>query len=304
MSAPPAADYALGLDLGGTNIRAARVDRAGRIVARARVATPYDGDRLAPPDAWVAALAECARPILAEGPVIGAGLASGGQWDPATGTLRGIHTGDPAFINYPLAARLSAALDLPVWADNDVKMAALAELHLGAGRGRRHLLCCAVGTGIGGALIVDGKLFHGAGGLAGHIGQVPQFETGAHIEDAAGGVFIGRRAVAAGIIPPGADTAALFAAARAGDGRAAALIAEAGAMLGRALAGLAHVFEPEALLLGGSVGVQPEYLAAVNAGLAGALLPNWAHLRAEAMALGPDAGLIGAAWRVLSQGQC
>jgi glucokinase len=287
MSAPPAADLALGLDLGGTNIRAAIVDREGQILARDRRATPYEDGRLAPPERWVEALVTCARPLLVGRAVCGVGLASGGQWDPVSGVLRGIHTGDPAFIDYPLAAELSDRLGLPVWADNDVKMAALGELRLGAGQGYRHLICCAIGTGIGGAIIIDGALFHGATGLAGHIGQVPQFETGMHIEDAAGGVFIGRLAEAAGVI----------AQIRHGDPRAAAFIKAAGFQLGMVLAGLVHVFEPEAVLLGGTVGTQPEYLVAVNAGMGEALLPNWSHIRALPMALGPDAGLIGATVR-------
>lgn len=292
-------DLALGLDLGGTNIRAAIVAPDGTILTRRRIDTPtLPGGHLGLPDDLVSALVDCAAPLLAETGVLGAGLGSGGQFDPAGGVLRGINTGHPAFVDYPLAARLGERLGLPVWVDNDVKMAALGELCAGAGQGCRHLICVAVGTGIGGALILDGRLVHGHSGLAGHLGQTPDFTSGTFIEAIAGGMSIGQRAIAAGILPPQKKTSALFELARAGDSAAQTFIRDAGRQLGRVVAGLIHTFEPEAVLLGGTVGVQPEMVAAVNDSLAGTLMLNWRHITARPMALGPEAAQIGAAMRV------
>lgn len=293
-------DYALGLDLGGTNIRAAIVTRSGQIIARQRLDTPYMDGHMALPAALVEAMDRCARPLLDAYPVAGVGAGCGGQFDPHSGIMRGIHTGHPGFVDYPFGAALAERFGLPAWIDNDVKMAALGELLTGAGRDYRHWIGVAVGTGIGGALVLDGKLWHGAGGLAGHLGQTPDPASGQYIEAIAGGVPLGRRAVAAGLLPEGAPTRALFAQARAGDTAAGAFIAEAGRALGRVLAGLAHAIEPEAILLGGTVGLQAEMLAAVQAGLIETLMPNWQHIPLVPMALGPDAAQIGAGLRVFA----
>jgi predicted NBD/HSP70 family sugar kinase len=292
-------ELALGLDMGGTNIRAAVITRSGQIVARRRLPTPYDEDgALALPPVWVEVMAECAAPLLAEYDVIGAGLACGGQFDPWTGRLRGTFIGDARYENHPVGEMLRERLGLPVVVDNDVKMAALGELMIGAGQGYRCLVCVAVGTYVGGGLILDGCLFHGSSGLAGHIGQLIDPQTGTYIQDVCGGAAMIQRAITRGILQPGEDGQALFEQARAGIKAAQAHIHETGVYLGRALAGLCHAIEPEVILMGGTVGLQPEFRVAVGAGLAGCLLPNWQHITVKPVALGADAGQIGAAQRV------
>lgn len=296
-----AGQYALGIDLGGTNIRAAIVERAGRIIARHSIPTPQLADgHLGLPDDLVRGVMDCAETLLAEYAVIACGMGCGGQFNAMTGVLRGINTGHPAFVDYPLAEKLQDALGLPITIDSDVKTAAYGELRAGAGRDYQHAICVAVGTGIGGALIVDGELFHGATGLAGHLGQIPAADDGTLIEDLAGGVFIGRIAVREGVLQPGATTRDLFDLARNGDDAARALIEQAGGQLGRVLAGLAHTLEPEAILIGGTVGIQPEYLRAIDAGLHAHLMANWRHIPVRAMTLGADAGQIGAGLRAFA----
>lgn len=293
---------ALGIDLGGTNIRAAVVDASGTILARRRIATPDEAGALAPPAQLVAAMRDCAAPLLVEYPDCAAlGVGSGGQFNTATGMMRGINTDDPRFVDYPIGAELHAALGLPVCIDNDVKMAAYAELKLGAGRGLQHLICVAVGTGIGGALIVNGDLFQGTSGLAGHLGQIPDAQSGTEIEALAGGVPLGRIAQAQGVLSTHETTEVLFAKARAGDAAAAQVIEHAGQALGRVLVGLAHALEPQRILLGGSVGIQPEYLTAINRALEAQLMPAWRSIRAVPMQLGTDAGQIGAGLRAIAE---
>lgn len=293
---------ALGIDLGGTNIRAAIVDASGTILARRRIATPDEAGALAPPAQLVAAMRDCAAPLLVEYPdCVALGVGSGGQFNTATGMMRGINTGDPRFVDYPIGTELQAALGLPVCIDNDVKMAAYAELKLGAGRGLQHLICVAVGTGIGGALIVNGDLFQGASGLAGHLGQIPDAQSGTEIEALAGGVPLGRIAQAQGVLSTHETTEVLFAKARAGDAAAAQVIEHAGQALGRVLVGLAHALEPQRILLGGSVGIQPQYLAAINRVLEAQLMPAWRSIRALPMQLGTEAGQIGAGLRAIEE---
>lgn len=285
----------IGVDLGGTNLRAAVIDRMGQIVARRVAATPYEDGAFGPPERLIEAIIECVRPLLTAYPHVKAvGVGSGGQFNPKTGHCLGINTGDPRFIGFPIGERLAAALNLPVCIDNDVKMAAFGELRLGAGRDFQDLLCVAVGTGIGGALILGGKLFHGHSGLAGHLGLFPDAQSGIRIEAIAGGVPLGNIALARGILAVGETTERLFNLARSGNTDAAALIREAAASLGRVLAGLSYTVQPEAILIGGSVGLQPEYVQVIDEMLRLYMLPAWQTIRVIPMTLGTDAGMIGA----------
>lgn len=300
MSANPAR-VAIGVDLGGTNIRAAVITPEGVITARNRIATPLRDGQLAPPLALVEAIADCVRPLLDTPGIVGIGVGSGGQFNPETGMMLGINTDHPDFINQPVAVMLAERLSHPVYIDNDVKAAAFAELRCGAGRGFRHIICAAVGTFVGGALILDGQVVNGANGLAGHLGQLVDYQTGMYLEDIAGGVPLSRRATAAGLLQPGQTTEDLFAQARAGHVEARHFIHETGLALGYALAGLAHFIQPDIILIGGSVGLQPEYLEAINAALQEKLLTNWQSIRALPMQLGTDAGQIGAGLRVFEE---
>ena len=300
--AEPAGDkLAIGIDLGGTNIRAAIVTREGHILAQEHRPTPASAGRLAPPAELVQAMADCAAPLLQQVDAIGVGVGSGGQFNPHTGVMLGVHTDDPAFVNVPMASMLQEKLALPVFIDNDVKAAALAELRCGAGRGFRHMICIAVGTFIGGAVVIDGRVVHGSKGLAGHVGQLLDYETGLFIEDVAGGIALSQQAIASGLLPSGQTTIDLFALAADGHAEASAFIQAAGYRLGTALAGLCHTLEPEAILVGGSVGLQPLYLDAINIGLSTHLMANWRSIQAVPMQLGTEAGQIGAALRAYEE---
>ena len=294
MSAPQNAKV-IGVDLGGTNVRAAVISASGAIIERRRAATPYESGVFGPPMRLVEAVASCVRPLIDAHPECKAvGVGSAGQFNPITGRCLGINTRDPQFVDFPMSELLADALNTEVCIDNDVKMAAYSELKLGAGRGRSNWLFVAVGTGIGGALILGGQLYHGMSGLAGHLGLFPDPQSGDHIESIAGGVPLCRGAQKQGIIAPHETTETLFEQARAGDTVAADFISAGASALGRVLAGLAHTLEPELILMGGSVGIQPEYLAAVAAALQSTVLPAWRPVRVAPAQLGTDAGLIGA----------
>ena len=292
---------AIGVDLGGTNIRSAVVTSAGEILVQEQIHTPAQDGRLAPPNILIEAICECVHPLLDNGNIIGIGIGSGGQFNPHTGVMLGVHTDDQAFVNVPFAKLLATKLSYPVFVDNDVKAAAYAELKCGAGRGYQHVICVAVGTFIGGALVLDGQLVHGASGLAGHLGQILDFQSGQYIEEFAGGVPIGNRAIQHGLLKSTQTTAELFEIARDGNEDALHFIQDAGQALGIALAGLAHFIQPEVILVGGSVGIQPEYLDAMNRGLRDKLMSNWQSIEALPMQLGTNAGQIGAGLRVFDE---
>ncbi len=185
------------------------------------------------------------------------------------GAFRGIGVGAPGITrldgtiaaapslgwrDFPLAERLSKVTGLPVKVENDVNLAALGELHFGAGRGTRNLVCISVGTGIGGAVIIDGKLHRGRNDAAGELGALlpgREFlswrnrEWGA-LESVASGSGIATRA--------GLRAEEVFAAAAEGDPAAQTIFEETMDYLAVAVSAVQSLLDPERIVLGGGVG--------------------------------------------------
>jgi glucokinase len=158
-----------GLDLGGTKIEAIVVDDANAIHGQARVATPTEGGPPAVVQALAAAMREAAGGDLKQ--LVGVGVGAPGEVDAAAGTLA--RAGNlPEWVDpYPLAAELGRELGVAVRIGNDVRVAVEAERVLGAGRTHRSFLGAWWGTGVGGAVVLDGKLWLGRGS-AGELGHI------------------------------------------------------------------------------------------------------------------------------------
>ncbi len=172
----------IGVDLGGTKILAAVVRADGSILGRAKKQTKA---HLGP----VEVIARITRTIrqasqeagLSLAQVAAVGIGAPGPLDPVQGLI--YHTPNlPGWINVPLARQLSEALAVPAWLENDVNVGALAEHALGAGRGTKDMVGIFVGTGVGGGLVIDGKLRSGYRHAAGEVG---------HMIVAAGGPYCG-----------------------------------------------------------------------------------------------------------------
>ena len=167
--------YVVGVDLGGTNVRAAVVDRQTEtIVARGAnlpslaldgVAQTAGQIAQAVQDALAAAHAEKAQ-------VLGVGIAVPGHVKASEGLVKWAPNFKDRWSNVPIAHLVETLLGLPVRIGNDANLAALGEFRFGAGRAVRHLVMVTLGTGIGGGIIVDGKLLDGADGGAGEIGHM------------------------------------------------------------------------------------------------------------------------------------
>ena len=155
---------AIGLDVGGTKINAFRVTRDGTIVERSSSPTPADDEA-----ATLSTMVELARSLTTPD-VTAIGVGAAGLIDAKEGVLR--FAPNLAWRNLPIAERMRDALGLPCQVDNDASMAAYGEFRFGAGRGYRHLLLVTVGTGIGGGIVSDGRLFRGANGFAAEIGHI------------------------------------------------------------------------------------------------------------------------------------
>ena len=305
------AQLAIGVDIGATNTRAAVVARSGQIVARAQRLTHFASGTRLPPDDLAKLVVECVREVEAAAGVQGLpiGVASIGQIHRETGRILGTTAGYQEYVGFPLRDRLAAALGAAVWLDNDAKVAGLGEFRCGAGRPYRHLVYFGLGTGIGGAVFVDGRLAHGAAGLAGHLGVLsvdwrgPVFasRTPGPVEGYASGTGISRlrREHGLGDGDRGLTSEEVFAAAAAGDPRAQADIADAARALGVAITNVLYVLNPEAVVIGGGVAQAGEpFLAPVRAAVVECAMPEFACTPILPAALGADSGLVGAAAQV------
>jgi glucokinase len=254
------------VDLGGTNIRAAFYPE-GQPPASTTTSRPTRASDGAPAvldhihDAIEAlAIPESSRAALA------IAIGAPGPLDHTRGVV--LHAPNlPGWADVPLGEILRVRWKCPVFVENDANLAALGEWRYGSGRGTHHLVMLTIGTGIGGGIIVDDRLVRGARGLAGELGHIPLQLDGppcscgqpGHLEALASGTAIARRVREAGGLSapsstPGEVTAeAVAAAARGGDPVAVEAMRFAARAIGVALAGLAHIFNPERFILGGGV---------------------------------------------------
>ncbi len=309
----------LAADMGGTRLRAAVVGADGSIALRAERATlPERG-----PEAVAGDLAAPLSAVAADAAVAGmaadpsVAVAATGPID-ADGRLVDPSNLGPAYFGFPLADELAARLGRPVRVGLDTHIALLGEAAHGALVGVRDAVYVTVSTGVGGAVMARGRLIVGAHGLAGEVGHLPVMVGGprcgcgarGHLEAIASGPAIaaagdaaaraGRSATlarAAAVAPGGRPSARdVWAAAAAGDAVAAAILARAQAALGRAIAGLVALLDPERVVLGGGVilGDPGPWLDAVRRQVAagGQAVPGSSVFIVPA-ALGDDAGLVG-----------
>jgi len=309
----------VGIDLGGTSIRAAVATGASGHGATVHRDTPAaDG-----PEAVLDACAEAAREAGGGTPLVGAAIGSPGPLDAATGVVNATpHLRGWEGVN--ARAMLSERLDCPVAIQNDASLAGYAEWSRGVGRGSSTFVFITVSTGIGGALVMDGALQHGATGTAGEVGHVPAATGGARcgqghpgcLEGIASGTAMARRAqeaIRAGVatslssVPADAiDAVEIERAAQGGDALANEIFRDAGRALGRALGGLINLLNPEIISIGGGLINSGELLfAPLHAGVREiAFAAPLATCRITKVELGTDAGLVGAvAWAVKEFGQ-
>src|SRR5262245_63175543 len=168
MSAP---QLVAGVDLGGTKILAAVVDDGGRVQSRAQLLTAaQDGAGAVLARVAAAVRQACEAANVDPTSVGGLCVAVPGPFEPETGV---VHLApNLGWRDQPVRAPLQAELGLPVWLENDVRAAVIAEHRHGAGRGRRDVLGVFVGTGIGGGLVLDDQVYRGSTYVAGEIGHL------------------------------------------------------------------------------------------------------------------------------------
>jgi glucokinase len=308
---------AVGIDVGGTKINALRVARDGEVLDRKQAATPADDE-----EATLAAMIDIARATISDD-VLAIGVGAAGLIDASDGVMS--FAPNLAWRNLPIAARMRDALDLPVQVDNDANVAAYGEYRFGAGRGYRHMLLVAVGTGIGGGIISDGRLFRGANGFAAEIGHIIVEPGGPPCgcgnrgcwEQVAAGRAIdrmGREAAReragsilarlAGGDPDAVTGAHVTRAARDGDEASLRILSEVGRRLGEGIAGLVNTLDPQIVVVGGGAVVAGDLLLepARAAFLDSVEGPEYRpRVPIVAATLGNDAGAVGAASLALEE---
>ncbi|MFF1440150.1 ROK family protein [Streptomyces sp. NPDC058295] len=304
-------DLVAALDIGGTKIAGALVDGDGTILARAQRPTPAQENGDTVMRAVEETLAELtAAPLW--GRVRAVGIGSAGPVDASAGTVSPVNV--PGWRDFPLVDRVRAATgNLPVELIGDGVAITAAEHWQGAARGHDNALCMVVSTGVGGGLVLGGRLHPGPTGNAGHIGHISVELDGdlcpcgarGCVERIASGPNIARRALENGWLPgPDGDTsaAAVAAAARAGDPVAVASFERAAQALAAGIAATATLVEIDIAVIGGGVGKAGEVLfAPLRRALRDyATLSFVQRLTVTPAQMGTDAGLVGAAAAALS----
>jgi len=272
----------LAVDIGGTKMAVARVDAAGTLTARHEARTPPGADA----DALWDVLQGIITAARGDGPLAACGCGCGGPMEPGGERVSPLNI--PGWRGFPLRARLAAASGAAAFVDNDAKALALAEGWRGAARGVANYIGMVVSTGVGGGVVLDGRLLDGAAGNAGHIGHVIVDPGGAPCACGARGCL---EAVASG---PSIERRTGHPAASA----AAAVRAETGRYVGRAVADVANLLDLRLAVVGGSValGYGAPFFAAAQAELdACAQLDFSRGARIVPAGLGADGPLMGAA---------
>lgn len=294
----------LGIDVGGTTVTTVLVEADGHVVATREEPTPIG----LPPAAALKSVAATARTMAAGAgleprDLAGIGLAVPGALDVGRGVLRS-SPNLPGWRDVPVAAIAADALDAPVAVEHDVRMAALGEARFGAGRDVASFVCVTVGTGIGAAVVLHGRLYRGASDAAGEIGHVPVVSDGGEpcgcgrrgcLETVASGRAIADRVRR--LDGRTLDAREIFTGAAAGDATCARAVDEAVAALGVGLTILVNVLNPDVIALGGGVAdAGAALLDRLRASVrAAAWAPAREVVRLVPAALGTRAGAIGVA---------
>lgn len=301
----------LGIDLGGTNLRIGVVDATGAILAEVREPAPSEVTAL------IQAIGAQADDLVAAHGVRAIGVGTAGMID-HDGAVR-YAPNLPMFLDVPLRALLAERLAPPVMVDNDANAAAWGEHCHGAARGTRHALVITLGTGVGGGVIADGRLFRGAHGFAAEVGHWqfdphgPRCACGepGHWEAVASGTALGRLArarAAQGSAPgvlarAGGDAAAVRGehageSAGAGEADGIAILGEFAEVVALGFAGVANILDPELIVVsGGLVELGDVLLDPLRAAFLGRLEGS-AHrppVPIVAAELGDASGMVGAA---------
>ncbi len=312
-------EYILGIDLGGTNIECGLVDREGNIKIRKRCPTQKEKGA----GKVLSNILSTAREVISEVKsrkykIIAIGIGTPGAVDQETGCIVGGAPNIPGWKGIPLVPALRKEFSLPTFASNDVTLYALGETMFGAGKGKKDIVCLAIGTGIGAGIVIGGKIYRGAIDGAAEVGHTTVKLDGKKCKCGSFGC-LERYASATAIAEMGRkasrkDTGSLiyklaggdakrvtakvvFNAAKQGDKAAEEIVQKVGWFLGAGIANLVNILNPEMVIIGGGVAKAGGILLKIvkKSIETYALEVNRKGLKITLGKLKTDAGIVGAA---------
>jgi glucokinase len=304
---------ALGIDFGGTSIKIGLVDESGRILEKDSFVTSDFSSQSKWLDLVAHRVADCAA---RKQKLTGIGVGVPGFTDFTKGFIYNL-TNVPGWSAVPLAGMMRKRFGLPVYVENDVNAMALGEYIYGAGRGMGNIFFATLGTGVGGALIINGRLYRGAYSMAGEIGHVPIRMNGHKTSEGRGGLetYVGNRAIVryavnalrrgrksliSGLVKGNLKEVTpkvISSAAVRGDKLALEIMDNMADSLATAFASVTYLLQPEAIIVGGGMAGSGKVLfAPLRRHLAGRLSRYFAErIRIIPAVLGETAGMIGCA---------
>ncbi|MBI5554887.1 MAG: ROK family glucokinase [Elusimicrobia bacterium] len=312
--------YCIGVDLGGTNITIALIDLKGKIKNKVKISTQAGKNA----GFVIKTIIENIRVLIRDvrfSQLVGIGIGAAGQIDQARGVIQ--FSPNLHWRNVPIVKEIKQEFNLPVYLDNDANVACYGEFLFGAGRGAQNILCITLGTGVGGGIIINNKIYRGAGGAAGEIGHITVESKGRkcncgnrgcmeayvgapHIrERCIEKIKAGRKSIITRIVegsllkitPKVLEEAVFYK-----DKLAQEIWQETGMYLGVGLASLINIFNPEKIIIGGGIAnagtlISVPLLKTIKERALAVSLQDVKIVRAK---LGEEAGVIGAAMLVLS----
>lgn len=311
----------IGIDIGGTTIKIGFIDTLGEIIHKWEIPTQKDGsgDKIVQ-DIKKSIVESKVTLALENGQFLGIGIGAPGFINHKTGTVHAVNIG---WTNYPLKEKIEEIFNLPVWIENDANMAVLGENWRGAGNGEENVMLITLGTGVGGGVIANGHLLRGESGAASEIGHVTVKQDGITcncgrkgcletIASATGMVHQAKEIVKShpesrvAQLYRGNQTISvkdIFNLAKNGDEHSQQIIDYTTTVLAFALQNMATIINPSRILIGGGVSNAGDALLnPLKEKFMSIALPEISQTcELKIAALGNDAGIMGAAYVVLSE---
>ena len=310
--------YAIGIDIGGTNVPAAIIDEGGDIVHVINKKTMAEGG----PDTVINRITDSINDLtkyfsdnIKTGKIVGIGIGTPGTLDHKKGQII-TSPNLPQWRNIPLVELINKQVKMPVFIDNDANCAAIGEHWIGAAKGAENVVLITLGTGVGGGIIINNKIYRGSHGTAGEIGHITIFTKGnkcacgnfgcleayasANATAARAKERLKREDTATSLQTKKLseiNTYEIYIHAEQGDRFAQDILKESGTYLGVGIATFANIFDPDVIIIGGGFAGAEKYLipAAIDEAYKRSFKSVMDNIKITTAKLGNNAGIIGAA---------
>ena len=299
--------YAIGVDIGGTNMPCSLLDESGQMIHTVGKRTlPEQGpeDVVSRISDSIVELSKYFKKHIKNGVILGVGIGVPGALDHKKGEI--ITSPNLAgWENVPIVRLLEKKIKMPVKMDNDANCAVLGEHWAGAAKGFKNVILITLGTGVGGGIIIEDKIYRGSHGTAGEIGHITIIADGVKCGCGNHGCLEAYASATAAVrmarerlkISDDITAHDIFLKAEAGDASYANILKESGRYLGIGIATLANIFDPDAIIIGGGFFRAEKYLmpSAIDEAYKRSFKSVMDKIRITGAKLGNDAGIIGAA---------